>query len=341
MNTFFTIEKSDISEQYRKIRATKERELTERKEELFRKCPELLQIEQKIFSVNADCMRRILTASPDQAAALKKERNRELDALKKKRSELLASLGTDESALEPEYECPICQDQGVIDGQRCECFRKKYLSQLYRQSTLESILKRENFDTFRSDYYSNDPVGENVSPRRNIEVLERRARAFADAFPKSKKSFLFYGETGLGKTFLTNCISKALMDKGYTVLYLSSNDLFSDILGPYLMSGTDEQKALLRPVYELIFDADLLVIDDLGTELTNTFTTSCLFEIVNKRGRDERSTIISTNFSLQQLRDRYQERIVSRIAEQYEMCRFYGQDIRSLKKAQELLQRNK
>ncbi len=340
MTAFFTIDKNSITEQYQKIRADKEEELTRRKEDLYQRCPELREIENLIFQVNTSCLRKILSAPLDRKAAIKAERSGKLAELKERRDALLASLGTDHSQLELTYDCPICQDTGVVDGKRCECYRKKYLQQLYRQSTLGNILKRENFDTFRLDYYSTEPVGELASPRRNMEVLLQRTKEYTEVFPEKKKSFLFYGETGLGKTFLTNCISKALMDKGHTVLYLSANELFSDVLGPYLISGNEERKEALRPVYELIFDAELLVIDDLGTELTNSFTTSCLFEIINTRGRNEQSTIISTNYSLQQMRDRYQERIMSRIAEQYEICRFYGKDIRSQKKAEELIRRN-
>ena len=186
---------------------------------------------------------------------------------------------------------------------------------MYKRQVLDS----ENFDTFDLDYYSHTiPENRNwsVSPYDNAKNVLHLVHRFVNTFATQdteRGNLLLYGETGLGKTFLTNCIAKALLDEGHTVLYLSANDLFEQVFGQYLMN----KKLELEELYKYIYNSELLVIDDLGTETTNAFVCSKLFEVINQRGLTGKSTVISTNLSMKELQERYSERIMSRIIERY------------------------
>lgn len=336
MTDYFTIGKNDISDIYSRIRAMHQRELAERRQRIYQQLPELASLDRELTHENASSLRRILTLSPDAAAKVKQERLVRIRPLQEKRSALLLENRIPETDLELTYDCPLCKDEGIVDGQRCSCYQKHMLKLLYRQSSLGDVLEKENFETFSFDQYSDQPVDGNVSPRENVRDFYRQAKDFATTFSPEGKSFLFYGGAGIGKTFLSNCIAKQLMDTGHSVLYVTANELFNDILSAYLMYVEPDTKERLKPVYELVYKADLLVLDDLGTELTNTFTLSQLFEVINRRMISGKSTIISTNLSLRQMRDRYQDRIVSRIVDRYEICHFYGDNIRSKRKADNL-----
>lgn len=155
----------------------------------------------------------------------------------------------------------------------------------------------------------------------------RTCQEYALNFRKDGKSMLFYGSVGTGKTFLSNCIAKELLDKGFSVIYFTSFQLFELLSGA--ISGGSES---FRQAYEPLLESDLLILDDMGTELSNTFTVSKLFQILNERMLAGKSTIISTNLSLQDFRDIYSERVFSRITSSYTLLKFTGSDIRIRRK---------
>ena len=265
--------------------------------------------------------------SGENKAAVQKE-NRQNSA--EVRS-LLKEAGYPEDYLDPIYDCPLCKDTGYIDDKRCSCFTKKLIDRLYLQSNLTNILDRENFETFDTTYYSKEPAeGLPKSPYENITGVLHDAKAFVRDFKPGggNGNILIYGETGLGKTFLSNCIAKEILDKGHTVLYLSSNELFERLLGPFLM-GKDNS---LSELYGLLFDCELLIIDDLGTEFTNDFVRTQFFELINRRILLGRSTLISTNLGLKQLSENYTERVMSRIIADYTVFYLYGDNIRYQKR---------
>ena len=212
---------------------------------------------------------------------------------------------------------------------KCHCFRKATVDLLYTQSNLQNILQKENFDNFSFAYYSGnytDPKT-GMSSIDSIKKAHAVAKEFVNQFGKDFRNLFFYGDTGIGKTFLSNCIAKELIDKSYSVIYLSTFELF-DILAK---SKFEKDEAADR-MNHYIFDCDLLIIDDLGTELVNSFTTSQLFLCLNERILRKKSTIISTNLSMTDLREVYSERIFSRITSNYTMLRLIGDDIRIKKK---------
>ena len=336
MGDYFTIGKNDIENIYNEIRMRNERELTARRRKIFTEVPELEQLDREITSENAALIRRIVRLNPEDVNAAREEGRAKVRVLRGRFNTLLSENGYTEADLTISYDCPLCQDAGFVDGHRCSCYKKHLMSLLYRQSGLTEILERENFGTFSFDLYSDQSADGKPSPRECIEYYYTKAKDFAESDELSGQSFLFYGSAGIGKTFLSNCIAKELMDRGHSVLYVTANQLFEDILSTYLMNSDPEQKDRVKPVYDLVYGADLLVLDDLGTEMTNRFTLSQLFEVINRRMIRNQSTIISTNLSLKQLRDEYQDRIVSRIVERYELFHFYGDNIRSKKKTEAL-----
>ena len=215
------------------------------------------------------------------------------------------------------------------DGPYTKCVVNNTQSKLV--ANIHDVLKRENFDTFDIRYYSdtkNRSLG--VSPRENIQAVLSTCHDFIDHFDEQSRNLLFYGDTGVGKTFLTNCIARELLDASHTVIYLTAFHLV-DILQNNTF-GNDDMDDSDENMFHYILDCDLLIIDDLGTELNNAFITSQLFLCINERLLARKSTIISTNLSLDELQNEYSERIFSRLVSNYEIMLILGDDIR-IKKA--------
>ena len=202
---------------------------------------------------------------------------------------------------------------------------------LHDQSNLEDILEQENFSALSFQYYDNKEILPQIG-MTNADYMRRvvrECREFVKQFDKNHENLLFTGSTGVGKTFLTNCIAKGLMNTYHSVIYLTASDLF-EIFSRNKFDYENAEE--MRDMYRFILDCDLLIIDDLGTELNNSFTSSQLFYCINERMNMKRSTIISTNLSPARLRDSYTDRVTSRIMSGYRMIPLYGGDIRLLKK---------
>lgn len=233
--------------------------------------------------------------------------------------------------MEPRYDCPDCQDTGYVNGKRCHCFERQRLNILYAQSNIEAVLKEENFDHLRFDFYDDtEKVPQlGMTERAYMDVVVRQCREFAQQYPAKGNSILFTGGTGVGKTFLTNCIAKELIDRCISVIYLSSNELF-EIFSKYKFGRESEEDA--EESYRYILECDMLIIDDLGTELNNSFVSSQLFYCINERIGRKKGTIISTNLSMSMLKDTYSDRVTSRIMSNYRVIPLYGADIRMKKR---------
>ncbi len=226
------------------------------------------------------------------------------------------------------YRCPDCQDTGYTkEGKKCHCFRKAQIGLLYAQSNLDRVLQRENFQTFSYRYFDDQKIEPAVGTTvaGYMEQVEHWCREFVDRFDEKGGNLLFTGTTGRGKTFLTHCIAKELIDSYHSVIYLSAHDLF-EVFSKHRFDYQEEEE--MKDTYQFILDCDLLIIDDLGTELNNSFTSSQLFFCINQRLQSGRSTIISTNLSLDRLRDEYTDRVASRVMSSYTVIPLYGEDIR-------------
>ena len=299
--------------------------LSARINELYHRVPELQQIEHSIAECSVNSARKLFDGDNDAIADLKQQ----IAALRKRRADLLKSAGYPEDYLQPIYTCSDCKDTGYINGQHCHCFTQQAIDMIYTQSNIKDVLLSENFSTFSLDYYSDT----DVNPSTGLTSLQTAQSAYTSCqdfvknFNITFSNILFYGDTGTGKTFLSNCIAKELLDKGYSVIYFTAFQLF-DILSKGIFDK--DNKAI--DTHQNIFDCDLLIIDDLGTELVNSFTTSQLFLCLNERILRKKNTIISTNLNLGQIADIYSERVLSRIAGHYNIIKMFGDDIRMKKR---------
>lgn len=298
-----------------------------RKKEVYQAIPRIEEIDQLIALSSIDAVRSRLKSGQDTTTSIK-ERNQTLIAEKE---DLLKTHGYPENFLKPVYTCPLCKDTGRIGNEYCSCFKQASISLLYRQSTLDHILQVENFDNFDLKYYSKEADGTHpFTPYENMSNILNKTKSFTETFDKDGGNLLFYGETGLGKTYLSNCIAKALLDTQHTVLYQTAIHLFEDVCGDVIMKKSQNPKS--RETYRYLYSCDLLIIDDLGTEFTNSFVASELYDILNTRMRERKSTVISTNLNLQELTDRYSDRITTRIFAEYKVYNFYGDNIRLAKR---------
>lgn len=295
-----------------------------RRQEVYDKVPQVKQIEDEISTQAVACARRML----DGDIHARNELKRHIEDLKEQKEVLLTAYGFAPDYMEMHYHCAECQDTGYQNGKKCRCFKKEQIRLLYSQSNIEEVLERENFAAFSFDVYDS----QNVIPQIQMTVADYMkqvygwCREYVENFEEKGGNLIFTGSTGVGKTFLTNCIAKELIDRYQSVIYLSSNDLFDIFSKNKFHYETEEE---MRDMYQYILDCDLLIIDDLGTELNNTFVSSQLFYCINERLLRKKSTIISTNLSLTMLRDTYSDRISSRIISQYSIIPLYGDDIRT------------
>lgn len=325
----------EMLHEYEQTRLENKRILQEREEYIYSHYPRIRELdEQSTLSYIKAAKARILGETGDTSL------NRDLQAEK---SKLLIEAGYPADYLEPIYTCKLCKDTGYVGTDKCKCFEEKIIHGLYLQSNLTDILEKENFSTFDTSFYSKEAFGDkSYSPFENITNILDICHRFVEGFGDKKEiglednrvkdNLLIYGETGLGKTFLTNCIAKELLDRQHSVLYLTANELFSDILAPYKINNIYE----LEPLYNLVYNCELLVIDDLGTEFTNEFVRTQFFDIISKRHLFKKSTLISTNLSITELSERYSDRITSRMIESYMVFNIYGDNIRYQKRRKQI-----
>lgn len=294
--------------------------------DVYEKCPEFQILDESISVLSIQYGKKLLNGDDNALESLRKE----LEVLRRRKQELLNNSGFSSDYLEPVYECPDCRDTGYIGNKKCHCFKKAITELLYEQSNLKDILKIENFDKFSLEYYSEN-FREPRSGRSSLAAAKdalQICKDFVSAFDSRFQNLFIYGDVGVGKTFLSNCISKELIESGFSVIYFSAPAFFN-ILAQSAFDKSDTDAQNMR---EYIYDCDLLVIDDLGTEYTNPFVTSQFFSCINERILGRRSTIISTNLSLDSLVDLYTERAFSRITSNYIMLKLFGDDIRIKKK---------
>lgn len=318
-----------ILREYEERRLKNKYELDKRIEEVYQAIPKIKELDEKIVSLSAESGRQALFGNTQALNKL-----REMTAqIKEMQKQLLIDNGYPPDYLCMRYHCAKCKDTGFIDNEKCSCFKQAIADTIYMGSNMKSILERENFSTFSFKYYSDDYIDETIglSPLSNMQKIVASCKSFIRHFDKKHENLLFIGNTGVGKTFLANCIAKELLDRGYTVIYLTAFRLF-DILEKYKFGREEEDSLVASDQFDYILDCDLLIIDDLGTELNNSFTTSQLYLIINERLLRQKSTLISTNLSLDNLLTIYSERIYSRIISNYSIRRIIGDDIR-LRKA--------
>jgi len=304
--------------------------LEERRAEVYRNIPQIAEIDQALSKLGIGLARLVL--SGDEAGIINAKN--EAEALKEKRRVLLTnSVG--ENYLTAVYNCMACLDTGYLHSandmatDRCNCLNQRLINEYYSLSNMKNALEEENFDTYDIRLFSTEVVAsEGLSPYLNMQTIHRHATRFVTEFENEFENLLLYGEPGLGKTFVCHCIAKDLLDAGRTVLYQTAPRLCK-VLENYRFN----RDSLAEPdeMLAAIDDVDLLIIDDLGAEMSTIVTAAALFDIINQRLLARKHTVISTNLTPTALGAQYSERLVSRLFN-YKMIKFFGEDIRVKKK---------
>ncbi len=312
-----------IMRHYEQTRDANRHLLEERREIVYDRIPEYRQLEESVGSISLAKAQCLLDGDDSALPSLH-------DFIRKagrQKQALLTDAGFPADYLEPIYNCADCRDTGYIDTEdfkkvKCHCLRQQEISVLYEQSNIQEMIAQENFSTLSYEYYQGE----------DLERFERAVgicKDFVHTFDRKYHNIFFYGTVGTGKSFLSGCIAKELLQQGHSVIYFSSAGLF-DTLARYTFDT--KAKETLYNFYEDLYNCELVIIDDLGTEVTNSFIASQLFSCLNERHLRQRATVISTNLSLEELRDRYSDRVFSRITSNYTICKLTGRDIRMSRK---------
>lgn len=303
-----------IFRQYEEKQRQSRLEAERRRDYVYERLPSYRELEDETASLSVAQGKKLLAGDDAALSELRKK----LAAIKKQKAQLLSDAGLPADYLEPVFVCPDCRDTGYIDREKCHCLRQAEISLLYEQSGIQDMLKHNNFSLLSYEYYA----GEALALFRHAV---NTCQSFIENFNSDYRNLFFYGTVGTGKSFLSGCVAKELMDQGHSVIYFGAAGLF-DLLSKVSFDAKSRDER--QNTYSDLYQCDLLIIDDLGTELTNQFTASQLFSLLNERQLGKKSTLISTNFSLAELRDRYSDRIFSRITSNFEVCRLAGEDIR-------------
>ncbi len=310
-----------IQRDYERIQLNNRHLLDERIAEIHAKLPAYADLEDTIATVSVAKGKELLSGDTDALDTLREI----LRDLREDKRDLLENAGYPSNYLDPIYTCALCHDTGYVDQKKCTCFRQKETSIVYEQSLLLPMFQTNHFGNLKEHYY----VGDDLV---RFQSTVAASKNFVKTFSKDYQNLFFYGTVGTGKSFMSCCIAKELIDAGYFVLYFSATNFF-ELLASH--SFNNDHKSALKDMYQDIYSCDLLIIDDLGTELTNTFVTSQLFSCINERHLRKRATIISTNYSLEDIHRVYSDRIFSRITAHFQLCKMTGNDIRLIQKTTE------
>ena len=289
-----------------------------RKAELYGKIPELFLLDRQISSVGVQVMGAAIGGGDVDGALSAMKKNH--DALRARRAKLLEAAGYPADYSDIRYRCETCLDTGFVGTRMCACMRRELVAAGYESAGIGTLMQTQGFDSFSLSYYTGQ---ERDAMARNLDALSDFARHFAD---RRGESWLLIGATGLGKTHLSTAVAKEVIDGGHDVVYETAHGIFSAFETERFGRGEAEAGTTDR-----YFVCDLLIIDDLGTELSNQFTVSCLYNIINSRVNARRSTIINTNLTGAELRARYADRITSRLFGEFRPLMFAGKDVRAQK----------
>ena len=323
---------NELLKKYESKKLASIRDAENRKKELYLSNPKLQEIDNKLSSISINTAKLILqNNSKESLENLKKE----IENLKQEKNKILKSLNISEDYLLPKYDCEICSDTGYIfesgKSSMCNCLKQEIYNLEYNQKNINNI-DNQTFSNFNINLFSDEAnekkYNTNISPRENIIDIKKAAEYFIENFEKDEtKNLIFTGGTGLGKTFLSNCIVNELLKQGKTVMYQTAPVMLENLISD-LFAKPENQTGISNN----LLTVDLLVIDDLGTETMNSMKFTELYKIINTRLLNQNGkslkTIISTNLDLKGLFNTYDERLVSRFIGYYDIYRFYGDDIR-------------
>ncbi|MBR0039903.1 MAG: ATP-binding protein [Oscillospiraceae bacterium] len=310
-----------------RIREKNAAERTRRMTEAYALRPELRLCDDRMREQMTELVRLTLSGGEDAAAKIEALREENL-ALQRRRGELLAQLGHTSDWLDEIVSCEKCRDSGIYRGGVCDCLQRLYNAELTRDVGV--LLKNgdESFEKFNLTLYDDRPLpGGSVSPRETMKKVLSSAKDFADSFSVGAGSLLFQGGTGLGKTFLSACIAREVAEKGFSVCY----DTAASVVGSFEAQKFSRDESADARVKRML-SCDLMILDDLGTEMPTPMAESALYTLINTRLVEGRSTIISTNLSFGEMEKRYSGQVCSRIRGEYRLLPFIGRDIRQIKR---------
>lgn len=292
-----------------------------RRKQLVTKFPELLEIENTIRDAALEVIKGL---GNGKSVDVKTLAEKNLSAQNEKR-ELLKNNGYPENYLDPQYSCEICNDSGILNGKLCSCHLELLKKISMSEYSCSSILAVSTFNTFDLKYYSADKdMNLGYSPREYMEASVDFLKSYCDNFNKNPSSFFFTGATGLGKTHLSLAVMNKVTEKGYSVFYGSADNIIKEMEKERFGRSNGD-------IEEEIENADLLIIDDLGTEFKTAFSETAVYQLINNAILNSKPMIISSNLSIGELEERYGQRVVSRL-NSFEVINFIGTDIRQIKK---------
>ena len=314
-----------VEEEYVEIRAENERDLAARRARVFETVPKIESIDDEIKSLGLKLYKIALEGGDVQEKIAQLRTSQK--ALLAERDTLLLENGFAKDELSARFRCAACRDTGTVGTENCVCYKRKLILKAYEQSNLSNMAEEQDFAGFDLNLYASEPDPTyGIAPRTHMASILEKCKAFVSCFDKEKKSLLFWGAPGLGKTFLSTCIAKDLIQQGYSVIYETAYHTFSMLED--LKFGKTEDLQQLKFKTDKLYSCDLLILDDLGSEFITQYTTSALFDLINSRLIQGKKTLISTNLSMAELAQKYTERVASRIFGHYQLLQFIGTDIR-------------
>lgn len=313
-----------------KTRAANQAEQQRRRGLVYARLPEVERIDSSLRSQMTELVRLTIGRRSDLAERIGalKERNLELQM---RRAELLTEAGFGPDYLDDIYSCPLCKDTGLYQGGVCRCLNRLYNQELTRE--LGTLMRRgdERFEKFDLNLYpaAYDP-GSHSIPRETMALTFAACRRFAENFSDASPNLLLQGGTGLGKTYLSACIARVVAEKGFSVCYESASAALESFeLAKFSRDTEEGEAAAVRT--KRMQECDLMILDDLGTEMSTPMAQSALYTLINTRLVNEKKTIISTNLKDEDLQRRYTAQVYSRIAGEFTALPFVGRDIRRMK----------
>ncbi len=318
MESAYTLANKELEE----IRQRNKETQNIRRNEALLKVPRLGDIENNLMKQGTRLLSCVLNRC-DEFEDIKND----IKALQKEKSELLVKVGFSADYLDDIYSCTECRDTGFVEGRRCECLKKLVIKHIGENSNLTEYMREQTFEKFDFSLFANQ--GENTATTLKVmQKLCEKAMSFAENFEKTNENFLVMGNAGTGKTFITSCIANRALERGKTVYYQTAFHLFEIFENAKFGKTDDDASEIVKYVY----DVDLLIIDDLGTEFSTQFTLAALFDIINSRIISGKSTVISTNLGFEEISNIYSQRIASRFVGSYQLMQTAGDDLRMILK---------
>lgn len=299
-----------------------------RQNKLFAEVPELAEIDRELRSTMSQIISSALQRGTDPLPAIRVIRDKNLD-LQQRRAELLKSRGYAADYLEEKPRCIFCKDTGYRGGEICSCLQSYYAREQIRELSQLLDIGTQSFETFELDWYSDERNGRRYSPRENSRHNFEVCQKYAESFGPRSGNLLLFGAPGLGKTFLSACIARVVSEDGFSVVYDTAGHIFNQFEAAKFHREDDPASESDVSRYQ---NCDLLIIDDLGTEMLTSFVQSALYQLLNSRLLSGKKTIISTNLSPEEIGSRYSQQVLSRLEGEYEILPFFGEDIRRLKR---------